>query len=67
MSLLERVIRVSAGLLMIIIGLYYFNGVNGDIIGVTICMFGLLPLTTGLISYCPLYSTGGLKSKKTSR
>ncbi|MDH4198742.1 MAG: DUF2892 domain-containing protein [Spirochaetia bacterium] len=63
----ERLIRIAAGFMLVGIGLFYFGGKNGELMGVTIALIGLLPLTTGFINYCPLYGVRGRKSKKTSR
>jgi hypothetical protein len=63
----ERMIRISAGLIIMGVGLFYFGGKNGQILGVTLTLMGVLPVLTGLLNLCPLYSVMGLKIKKNKR
>ena len=51
---IDRVVRMLAGLLLI--GLA-FNGTIG-----TWGYLGIVPLLTGVVAWCPLYSILGLKS-----
>jgi len=63
----EKMIRISLGLIITGLGLFYFGGKKGEIFGVTIALLGILPLLTGIFNFCPLYSVWGLKNKKTSK
>lgn len=63
----ERMIRISSGLILLGIGIFFFGGKNGEILGVTIALLGILPLTSGLFNYCPLYAARWFKGKKTGR
>jgi len=51
----ERIIRVAAGLLILAAGLYY-NSYLG--------LVGLIPLITGAVGSCPLYSLLGINTCK---
>ena len=63
----EKMIRISLGLILVGLGLFYFGGRVGVKLGVAIALLGILPLLTGILNFCPLYSIWGLKSKKTSK
>ncbi|MBU0581073.1 MAG: DUF2892 domain-containing protein [Candidatus Margulisbacteria bacterium] len=52
---LDRVIRVILGVVIIGVGSYYQSWLG---------FIGLIPLITGLIGYCPLYSIFGIKTCK---
>lgn len=48
---IDRIIRIVAGLVLILAGFFFLSGTLGIILGV----LGLIFLLTGLISWCPLY------------
>lgn len=50
---IDRVIRLVAGTLIIILGIYHQNWWGA---------VGLIPLITGAIEYCPLYSLLGIST-----
>jgi len=52
----DRTIRIIIGILLIIAGVARFNWF--------LVIIGLLPLITGLINYCPLYSLLGISTCK---
>ena len=54
----DRAIRVVIGLALLIIGFAVVGGTAGTIMGIV----GLVPLLTGLIGWCPLYSLFGLST-----
>ena len=60
----ERMMRLTGGLILIGVGLYLFGGKNGEKIGIIIALSGVLPILTGLLNYCPLYSVKGLKKRR---
>ena len=64
MSTLEKIIRVIAGIVVIITGLFLLDGVNGNELGVALAVAGLFPLVTALFNYCPLYRLSGGHLKK---
>lgn len=48
---LDRIVRIVAGLALILVGFLVLGGTAGTIVGVV----GFIPLLTGLIGWCPLY------------
>lgn len=48
---LDRAFRIVAGLLLILAGY-----VSGGTWGIVLYVIGLVPLLTGVIGWCPLYS-----------
>ena len=57
---IDRVLRVLAGIALVVVGFAVLEGTVGIVIGV----IGLIPLATGLIGWCPLYSLFNLRTKK---
>jgi hypothetical protein len=51
---LDRVLRVGAGLAILSLTLVGPQSLWG--------LFGLVPLATGLVGYCPLYSVLGIRT-----
>lgn len=56
----DRVARVVLGVAMLVIGFAVMEGTAGTIVGV----IGLVPLVTGLVGWCPLYTLAGIRTKK---
>jgi len=56
----DRVLRVIVGIVLVVVGFAVLNGTVGIVVGV----IGLIPLATGLIGWCPLYTLFNLKTKK---
>jgi len=52
----DKTIRIVVGILLILIGIIYQSWWG---------LLGLIPLITGLINYCPLYSVLGISTHKT--
>jgi hypothetical protein len=48
----DRIVRIVLGLALIAIGFFTLGGTVGTIVGV----IGFIPLLTGLVGWCPLYS-----------
>ncbi len=48
----DRIIRIVLGLALIAVGFFALAGTAGTIVGV----IGFIPLLTGLVGWCPLYS-----------
>jgi Inner membrane protein YgaP-like, transmembrane domain len=57
---IDRVLRVLAGIVLLVIGFAVLGGTAGIVVGV----IGLIPLTTGLIGWCPLYNLFHLRTRK---
>ncbi len=50
---IDRVIRVVIGLTLLVLG---FGGFVGGTLGLVFKIVGFIPLITGLVGFCPLYS-----------
>ena len=60
----DRLTRVGVGLFMIVAGWF----VLGDgLWGAAFKIFGLIPLATGLLGWCPFYAVLGVTTKHASR
>ncbi len=57
----DRSIRIIAGMVLLFLG--WTNIIPGGF-GVFLKYFGLLPLITGLIGFCPIYGLLKFKTKK---
>jgi hypothetical protein len=57
---IDRVLRVLAGIVLLVVGFAVIGGTAGIVVGV----IGLIPLATGLIGWCPLYSLFKLRTRK---
>jgi len=49
----DRIVRVLLGLALLYIG---FGGAVAGTLGIVIGVIGFIPLLTGLVGWCPLYS-----------
>lgn len=58
---LDRVLRVVVGLVLLYLG---WGGVVTGGWGVALKIIGFIPLLTGLVGYCPLYSLFKFSTKK---
>lgn len=54
----DRAVRVVVGVALLVIGFAAVGGTAGTIIGIV----GLVPLLTGLVGWCPLYSVFGIRT-----
>ncbi|RHX90488.1 YgaP family membrane protein [Leptospira stimsonii] len=54
---LDRIARVVAGLALIVFGFMIQGG-----LGIGISVFGLIPVVTGAIGWCPLYTLLGINT-----
>lgn len=48
----DRIARIALGIALLVIGFGVIGGTGGVILGVV----GFVPLLTGLVGWCPLYS-----------
>jgi hypothetical protein len=55
----DRIIRIVLGLAMLVLG---WGGFVGGTAGVILMWLGFVPLLTGLIGWCPLYSLFGIRT-----
>lgn len=56
----DRIVRIVLGLVMLALG---WGGIVGGTFGVILQWLGFVPLLTGLIGWCPLYSLFHVKTK----
>jgi hypothetical protein len=73
MGRLDRLLRFVAGAALVPIGLFLLGGWQGNLIGILVAVFGVVPLlVTGLTGFCPGYvpfgiSTHGKEQGSTTR
>lgn len=58
----DRIARVVLGVVLAIVGFAVIGGTGGVILGVV----GLIPLATGLVGFCPLYTLLGVNTSKSA-
>jgi hypothetical protein len=56
MAVWDRVLRVAAGIILLTLG---WAGIVTGGLGLAFKVLGFVPLTTGLIGYCPAYALFG--------
>lgn len=59
----DRVARVIAGVVLLVLGWVVIGGTVGTVIGVV----AFVPLLTGLVGWCPLYSVLNIATKRGPR
>ncbi len=59
---LDRTLRFIIGVALIPIGLFALGGWQGNLIGVLVTTFALLPLVTSLTGFCPVYIPFGIST-----
>ena len=59
---LDRTLRFIIGVALIPIGLFAVGGWQGNLIGVLVTTFALLPLVTSLTGFCPVYIPFGIST-----
>jgi len=60
-SAVDRVIRTIIGLAMLALG---WGGILTGTLGVVFKVLGFIPLLTGIVGWCPLYSLFKIQTKK---
>lgn len=60
----DRALRVVVGLVLMYLG---WGGVMAGTAGTVIGLVGLIPLVTGLVGWCPLYSVLGCATRRETR
>lgn len=55
-GMLDRVIRVIAGLVLAVAGLWVFGAIGGYVLA----LIGVVLVLTGLMGFCPLYRLLGI-------
>lgn len=59
----DRVARVIVGVVLLVLGWGVIGGTAGTVVGV----FAFVPLLTGLVGWCPLYSVFHFRTNRDSR
>ncbi len=57
-GMIDRILRVLIGLILIVWAVGYLPGVAASAWG----WIGVIPLLTGLVGYCPIYSIAGVNT-----
>jgi hypothetical protein len=52
---LDRALRLTAGIVLLPLGLFLFDGVGGGIVGLVLAGIGVWALATGAVGFCLLY------------
>ncbi len=47
-----RLVRIVAGIVLILVGLFALNGTSGATAGIVVAVIGLVPLLAGLFDVC---------------
>jgi hypothetical protein len=58
----DRTLRFIVGVTLIPMGLFALGGWQGNLIGVLVAVFALLPLVTSLSGFCPIYIPFGIST-----
>lgn len=63
----DRVLRIAAGVILTLIGLFPLGGWQGHGAGIDLILFALWPLATGLAGFCGLYRFMGVSTVERSK
>lgn len=61
-GIIDRTLRVALATVLLSVGLFLLNGLQGNVPGLIVAGFGMLPLITGLTGFCPLYVPFGIST-----
>ncbi len=56
----DRVLRIVLGVVLLIVGFGLMDGTAGVVVGIV----AFVPLLTGLVGWCPLYTVLGFRTNK---
>lgn len=59
-GIIDRTLRMVLALVLLSVGLYLLGGLQGNVLGLIVAGFSMLPLITGLTGFCPLYVLFGI-------
>ncbi len=62
MGLLDRTLRFVVGAALVPVGLFALSGWQGNVIGVLVAAFAVIPLVTSLTGFCPAYVPFGIST-----
>lgn len=60
---LDRTVRLIAGGILTLLGLFPLDGLQDNLIGIYFTSFGLSLLLTGVFSFCMLYALLGISTR----
>ncbi len=60
---LDRIVRFSLGAAMLPTGLFVLGGWQGNLTGIGVALFALVPLATSLAGICPAYTLLGISTR----
>jgi hypothetical protein len=61
-GIIDRTLRVLLSMVLLPTGLFWLGGLQGNVLGLVVAGFSLLPLITGLTGFCPLYVPFGINT-----
>lgn len=61
-GILDRIVRVTLGMVLLPSGLFLLGGLQGNVLGLVTASLGTLGLVTGLTGFCPLYIPFGINT-----
>lgn len=64
MASLDRIARIALGVVLLYLG---WGGVVTGAAGTVLKFLGFVPLATGLVGWCPLYTACGFRTNKASQ
>lgn len=65
MGRLDRSVRVLVGVALVPVGLFVLRGTQGNLVGIVLAFFAVLPILTGLTGFCPAYVPFGISTNGT--
>jgi DUF2892 family protein len=51
----DRALRLVVGVALMLVGLFVLGGWQGNVVGIIVAAFALIPLVTSQIGFCPAY------------
>jgi uncharacterized membrane protein HdeD (DUF308 family) len=61
----DRAIRVTAGIVLLAVGLFALDALAGSVVGIVVAVIGLASLVTGATGRCVAYLPFGFSTLKT--
>ncbi len=62
MGQIDRTMRFIIGVMLIATGLFLLEGWQGNLSGIFVSAFALMPVMTGLTGFCPAYIPFGIST-----
>ena len=61
-GILDRIVRVSLGIVLLPTGLFLLGGLQGSVLGLLAAGLGAVGLITGFTGVCPMYIPFGIST-----